>query len=89
MQNTISILIAVFGLAMALAGAWLAWGGWGALVVAGFALFAFGLVSIECASGKKKPPNWETWLGRYIWTVDRERKPSVPGALISTSRRWT
>ena len=47
MQNTISVAIAVLGLVLALTGAWLTWGGWSTLVIAGGALFAFGLASID------------------------------------------
>lgn len=47
MQNTIAALIALLGLAMALIGAWFTWGAWGMLVIAGAAMFAFGLASID------------------------------------------
>jgi hypothetical protein len=47
MQNTIAVSIMLFGLALALVGAWLAWGVWSTLVVAGAALFAFGVASID------------------------------------------
>ncbi len=47
MQNTISISIALLGLALALIGAWMTWGVWSMLVVIGGALFAFGLASLD------------------------------------------
>lgn len=47
MQNAISVSLAVLGLTLALVGAWLTWGGWSTLVVAGGALFAFGISSID------------------------------------------
>jgi hypothetical protein len=37
----------LLGLVLAFVGAWLTWGGWSVLVVAGGALFAFGLASID------------------------------------------
>jgi hypothetical protein len=47
MQNAMSVSIMLFGLALAIAGAWLTWGTWSTLVVVGGALFAFGLASID------------------------------------------
>jgi hypothetical protein len=47
MQNAISVSLMLFGLVMALAGAWLTWGGWSTLVVGGAALYAFALASID------------------------------------------
>jgi hypothetical protein len=47
MHNTISVTIALAGIALALVGAWLLWGPLSVLLVIGGALFAFGLASID------------------------------------------
>jgi hypothetical protein len=47
MQNSISVLILLSGLSLALLGAWLLWGPLSVLIVVGAALFAFGLASID------------------------------------------
>jgi hypothetical protein len=47
MQNTISVLVTFAGLVLAMTGAWLTWGGRSVLAVAGGALFAFGLASLD------------------------------------------
>ncbi|WP_158324548.1 hypothetical protein [Bradyrhizobium cosmicum] len=47
MQNTISTLIALAGLGLALLGGWLLWGPLSVLIIIGGALFTFGLVTID------------------------------------------